>query len=231
VKTNIDFDAAARKVNATARLLGAVVASGRILVVGCGDGREAGQIARLLRADVTGIDVGGEFEFDHAVAKPATLINMDAQQLAFPPDSFDAVYSFHSLEHIPDPRLALAEMRRVLRPGGAWLIGTPNKRRAIGYIGSASPVRDRIRWNLNDWRYRATGRWSNEMGAHAGFTASELLEMCNHALGRASDVSDAYYRTLYSQKQRLINFLVRTGLRRWAYPAIYVSSCEPETIA
>jgi len=69
-------------------------------------------------------------------------------------------------------------MRRVLKPGGVYLIGTPNKSRAIGYVGSASPVRERLRWNVADWRARAAGRWSNAADAHAGFTSRELLEMC-----------------------------------------------------
>jgi SAM-dependent methyltransferase len=47
--------------------------------------------------------------------------------LPFPEGSFDAVVSFDVFEHIPDTDAHLTEVRRVLRPGGAYLIQTPNK--------------------------------------------------------------------------------------------------------
>ena len=219
----MDYQAAARKVDVVGGILKRRAASGRALVVGCGDGREAGQLARLLRVDVVGIDIGTAFEFAREEAAPATLLVMDGQALGFPDRSFDVIYSFHALEHIAEPQKALDEMRRVLRPGGIFLIGTPNSARLVGYIGSASPVRDRIRWNIADWRTRMAGRWSNAEGAHAGFTSEELLDMCAGTFGDATDVSDEYYVNLYRGKGRVIHLLIRTGLKRWAYPAVYVT--------
>jgi SAM-dependent methyltransferase len=46
----------------------------------------------------------------------------DAQALPFASGSFDAVLSVNVLEAIPDRRLALAELRRVLRPGGRVVV-------------------------------------------------------------------------------------------------------------
>lgn len=46
----------------------------------------------------------------------------DAQQLAFPDSSVDTVVCTFSLCAIPDHRLAVAEMTRVLRPGGLLLL-------------------------------------------------------------------------------------------------------------
>ena len=48
-------------------------------------------------------------------------VRLDVTALASPQDSFDAVICNHVLEHLPDDRRALAELRRVLRPGG-WAI-------------------------------------------------------------------------------------------------------------
>jgi glycosyltransferase involved in cell wall biosynthesis len=110
-----------------------------ILVVGCGTGREAGLLARSFAANTTGIDLGGQFAFDHEGSHPATLLAMDACNLKFPNGCFDLVYSFHALEHIANPHQALLEMARVLRPGGAYLIGTPNKSRLVGYLGAPVP--------------------------------------------------------------------------------------------
>ena len=45
----------------------------------------------------------------------------DASELPFADDSFDVVTCLEALEFLPDPRGALAEMCRVLRPGGTLL--------------------------------------------------------------------------------------------------------------
>jgi SAM-dependent methyltransferase len=45
----------------------------------------------------------------------------------FPEQSFDFVLSCHSLEHVANPLKALAEWRRVVRPGGYLVLVLPNK--------------------------------------------------------------------------------------------------------
>jgi len=49
------------------------------------------------------------------------LIAGDAQWLPFADASFDCILAMHMLYHVPDRDLAIAEMRRVLRPGGVLL--------------------------------------------------------------------------------------------------------------
>jgi SAM-dependent methyltransferase len=49
----------------------------------------------------------------------------DAQRLPFRDDAFDVIVSGDSLEHFPDPRLAVAEVKRVLRPDGRFVIWVP----------------------------------------------------------------------------------------------------------
>jgi SAM-dependent methyltransferase len=48
----------------------------------------------------------------------------DAQALAFAASSFDVVVANHMLYHVPDPRLAVAELARVVRPRGVLMAGT-----------------------------------------------------------------------------------------------------------
>lgn len=193
-----------------------------ILVVGCGSGREAGMLARAFGADVIGIDLGDDYAFDHQRSAPAKLFIMDARDLKFPGNSFDMVFSFHTLEHIPEPQRALKEMSRVLRPGGVYLVGTPNKSRLIGGFTSPYPFRLKLLWNIQDLLKRLTGRWSNEAGAHAGFTLTELSNYCSSAFGNATDISDLYYRSLYTRCSAAISTIIKIGLKAIIFPCVYV---------
>jgi SAM-dependent methyltransferase len=52
---------------------------------------------------------------------------MDAHKLAFDAASFDFVFSSENMEHLRDPDQNVAEIKRVLRPGGIFMVATPNK--------------------------------------------------------------------------------------------------------
>jgi ubiquinone/menaquinone biosynthesis C-methylase UbiE len=152
---------------------------------------------------------------------------MDARDLRFADASFDLVYSFHALEHIPNPQLALSEMARVLRPSGTYLIGTPNKKRLIGYIGSPVPLATKIYWNMAEICFRLQGRWSNEAGSHAGFTEGELIEMCRQAFGGSPcPVSDEYYEEIYPQ--RAVRELLKLRARKYLLPCIYIAGAKAD---
>jgi SAM-dependent methyltransferase len=192
----------------------------RILVVGCGSGIEASMLQKLLGAEVVGIDIDSGFEV--APVPGLDLRVGDARDLQFGAGSFDLVYSYHVLEHVPDYERALAEMRRVLAKGGRFCIGTPNRSRLVGYLGSKdATLMDKISWNRADWTARLRGRFRNEYGAHAGFTKGELQSALEAAFGSAQDVSLDYYREVYSRHRHLINGISACGLSRWIFPALY----------
>lgn len=93
----------------------------RWLDVGCGTGALLGRIVEFASpSTVSGIDSSDGFL---ATARGflgdfATLQVADAQRLPFDDDSFDAVVSGLVLNFVPEPGVAVAEMRRVAEPGG-----------------------------------------------------------------------------------------------------------------
>jgi ubiquinone/menaquinone biosynthesis C-methylase UbiE len=56
---------------------------------------------------------------------------VDVTDIDFPDASFDAIFCNHVLEHVPDDRLALREIRRVLRPGGWASLLVPDVDRPV----------------------------------------------------------------------------------------------------
>ena len=102
-----------------------------LLDAGCGDG----EVARLLRrrvASVVAVDV--ERSESWRDEPGLTFRVADAEQLPFDDDSFDIVHSKDSLHHMSSPERALAEYRRVLKPGGTALIVEANRYNPSFYL-------------------------------------------------------------------------------------------------
>jgi ubiquinone/menaquinone biosynthesis C-methylase UbiE len=191
-----------------------------LLVVGCGSGVEAAILARSLRAQVIGVDLEGAF--DAAAAAAVELRRGDATCLEFADDSFDFVFSYHALEHIPAHEKALAEMARVLSPRGAYCVGTPNRLRLVGYLGSKDATwREKIAWNLADWKAKLLGRFRNEDGAHAGFSSRELRALLARAFARAEEITLPYYQSVYRRHASWVNLIGRAGLGPFVFPSVY----------
>ena len=192
----------------------------RALVVGCGSGVEAAVLAAELQADVVGVDL--EDAFDSAAAAEVDLRQGDATCLDFSDGAFDFVFSYHALEHIPAYGKALEEMARVLSPGGTYCVGTPNRLRLIGYLGGKGATwREKIAWNVADWNAQLHGRFRNEFGAHAGFSADELKAALKQAFARADDITLPYYLRLYRDRARAVSLLEKSGLGRLLFPSVY----------
>ncbi|HEY1935382.1 MAG TPA: methyltransferase domain-containing protein [Acetobacteraceae bacterium] len=96
----------------------AVRAGTRVLDMACGPGVVAGMAASR-GADMCGVDFSAAMLAQARAAFPRVeFVHGDAEALPLPNASFDAVVSNFGLHHVPRPALALAEARRVLRPGG-----------------------------------------------------------------------------------------------------------------
>ncbi len=103
---------------------------GVALDVGSGPGNVTASLARAAGPDgvALGIDIS-EPMLERAVRNEAGpqvgFIKADAQRLPLRDDSVDAVVSTAVLQLVPNPTAALAEMARVLRPGGRLAIMVP----------------------------------------------------------------------------------------------------------
>jgi SAM-dependent methyltransferase len=88
-----------------------------VLEVGCGPGELSERLARELGADVVAIDLS-ERMVELARGRGVEASVADVQSLPFADASFDCVVAAWMLYHVADVDLGLAEIARVLRPGG-----------------------------------------------------------------------------------------------------------------
>jgi SAM-dependent methyltransferase len=108
----------------------------RVLEIGSGLGTDARSIIGK-GGDYTGINVDqasteATAQALRAFSLPGRVLQRDATCLDFPDGAFDVVYSFGVLHHIPDVEKAVAEIRRVLKPGGDLFLMVYN-RSSINY--------------------------------------------------------------------------------------------------
>lgn len=90
---------------------------GRLLDVGCGTGDLLGEALRQ-GWDATGIDADADMVAIAGAKAPGRALHARLPELPFEDGRFDAVAANFVLNHVPDPRAALAEIARVTRPGG-----------------------------------------------------------------------------------------------------------------
>ena len=127
-----------------------------VLDLGCGEGRHV--ISAYIEADVhsVGVDLSLEdlqttrekfapfWEPDNK-AKSFGMSCASALELPFADNTFDKVICSEVLEHIPDYQAALAEIERVLKPGGLFCASVPRR------------WPEKICWALSDAYYKVPG--------------------------------------------------------------------------
>ncbi len=111
--------------NSAGYLLARLPADAHVLDVGCGPGTITVDLAaRVPDGRVTGIDAAEDVlvmarqEASRRRQRNVIFKAGDAYHLAFEDGAFDVVHAHQVLQHLSDPVAALAEMRRVCRPGG-----------------------------------------------------------------------------------------------------------------
>jgi ubiquinone/menaquinone biosynthesis C-methylase UbiE len=106
---------------------GCIKASKKVLEVGCGIGTIVHwllqQGCQAVGTDISSVAVEyGKRKYPHISLKVES-----AEQLSYPDEEFDLVMSFDVFEHLSKVDMHLAEVYRVLKPGGYYLLQTPNK--------------------------------------------------------------------------------------------------------
>jgi len=97
----------------------------------CGTGRHAAHLAAL-GCTTTGVDQSPEMLALARAKVPAGRFEAaDLHALPFADESFDLVVIALALCHLADPTRAIAELARVLRPGGALVVSDPHPAAAI----------------------------------------------------------------------------------------------------
>lgn len=103
----------------------------RVLDVGCGPGNLLVALAADAPELLIGVDVDevflvfGRSEIENSIDQPSvfpTLLCASLPTLPFAAETFDLVTCFLVMPHVPDDRVALTELARVLKPGGTLAI-------------------------------------------------------------------------------------------------------------
>ncbi len=97
---------------------------------------------------------------DMDLSQVVELRQMDARSLEFPDNHFDTVAAMHVLSVVPEPERVMAEIARVLKPGGQVVIANHFVRKT-GFLAFLE---------------RVSARFSNILGWHSDFEIETVLQ-------------------------------------------------------
>jgi ubiquinone/menaquinone biosynthesis C-methylase UbiE len=159
----------------------------QVLEIGCGLGTDGAQFAEA-GAIYTGVDLTGaavelarrRFEFSNLTG---TFETADAENLPFPNDSFDLVYSHGVLHHTPDTQKAVQEVHRVLRPGGRAMV---------------------MLYHRGSYNYRVNISLLRRAGAHL-LKSETGIKMVHKVTGEPLESLHEHARLLKTEKESYLN--------------------------
>ena len=106
---------------------------GRVLDLGCGRGGLVEQLGHPL-AQIVGLDPDWPSLAEHRLAPRLPRTAGLSAALPFRDNSFDLIFASWLLEHLETPAVDVAEIGRVLRPGGAFVFITPNGLHPLSWL-------------------------------------------------------------------------------------------------
>jgi 2-polyprenyl-3-methyl-5-hydroxy-6-metoxy-1,4-benzoquinol methylase len=106
----------------------------QILDVGCGVGYGTALLGRNASRAV-GIDLSEDTIYEAFRLYPeGEFLQMDAENMTFPAEAFDAIISTENFEHLPNQAKHARELARVIRKNGLCFIATPNPELFVGEV-------------------------------------------------------------------------------------------------
>ena len=160
--------------------------AGLVLDLGCGRGD---WMARMVKEGLTPVGIEPEEDRAKLALAFAPAAVADGQSLPFRDASIAVVWCIHVLHHLEDPVAALAEIRRVLRPGGHLILAETVEDNPVIRLGR-----------------RIHPEWDG-VHVHSRFTAAALLDLVGAA---GLDVVDRRQHSLVS----FAAWLLPRGARR-----------------
>jgi SAM-dependent methyltransferase len=182
---------------------------GRLLDLGCGIGHSY----HLLAPRET---VGADISAEALQGQERETVVADMRVLPFGDGEFSSVLSVQSLEHVPDPERVLAEVARVLDPGGTAMFVTPNRLT----LGRPDEI-------IDPYHFRE-------------FDHAELAEACGQHFGQVRILglfgSPRYMEIVNEERAKLERMLAKDPLRlrrlvpirakQWLYDAVLLRNRE-----
>ncbi len=160
------------------RIQAGLTSDAMILDLGAGSGRVPQMNFRGLCRQVCGLDPEESVLENRYLdlAKVGT-----AESVPWPDATFDLVFSANVLEHLHKPREVFNEVLRVLKPGGTFLVKTPNRFHYVAVLSTLLPLR--IHVAVNNWRGRAE---SDTFPTYYRANSKRVLEELGRGFGSVS---------------------------------------------
>jgi SAM-dependent methyltransferase len=151
----------------------------KVLDIGCATGSLLEKLQDRGWA-VRGIEIGAPSAAYARKTRGLDVSTLPLEENRFPPNTFDLVLASHLIEHLNDPASFVGEARRVLAPGGRFLVTTPN----IGGL-QARLFKDRWRSAIFDHLYLFSIKTLSALLIRAGFTVEKTVTWGGLAAGAA----------------------------------------------
>jgi ubiquinone/menaquinone biosynthesis C-methylase UbiE len=186
-----------------------------LLDLGCGAGENsvyfAKQGARCVATDYSPGMV--EIALQLAAANGVEIEGRTANAMAldFPDNTFDLVYASNLLHHIPDPKIALKEMHRVLKPGGKACFWDPLKHNPVinVYRRMASEVRtdDEMPLDINIVNYIQS--LFSETSYDTFWIATLWIFLRFYLIEKVDPNKERYWKKIIIEQERLAPMYLR----------------------
>lgn len=164
-------------------------AAGKCLLdVGCGLGDDVRALAQIVGSGGAAVGLDNSQTMIEAAIRtsegadfPGRFQHGDIHHLPFADATFDGCRAERVLVHSDDPLQALAEMVRVVRPGGMLVVIEPDLETVIVQLSDHVLARKLTAWQCNSVRNGRIGRQLPGLFQQSGLTAIQILPMVHYA--------------------------------------------------